>query len=138
MPVTRKNNIPDIRKLSEKLKRQLPLVIANKAKNHYLEGFRRGGGMTDKSRGGWQARKKADRQRGNRAILVKTGHLRGDLDVRRVSVTEIVLGTLDTSYGIYHNEGMDPQPLREFLGKSRALDAKIDTLIKKKMKETYG
>ena len=145
MPLKKKSTIPDLTKVTAKLKRDLPLLVANKAKNHYLEGFRRGGGMTDKSRGGWKQRKKADKQRGRRAILVKSGALRNDVDIRKTTFEEIILGTSDTIYADVHNEGLRAgrgtgfnMPQREFLGKSRALDGKINTLIKKKMKQQYG
>ena len=145
MPLKKQSNIPDIRKVSKKLRAKLPLVIANKAKNHYLEGFRRGGRMTDKSRAGWDTRKGRDKQRGNRAILVKSGALRNDLDIRKTTLEEIVLGTQDTIYASVHNNGERAgrgagfqMPQREFLGDSLSLDRKINTLIRKKMKESYG
>lgn len=145
MPIRTISDMPDLRKVSEKLKRELPLIVANKAKNHFIDGFRRGGGKTDKSRAGWQARKRADKQKGSRAILVKSGTLRNDLDIRKTTFSEIVLGTQDTVYASVHNNGERAgrgagfqMPQREFLGDSRALDAKIVTLIKKKMKQHYG
>lgn len=140
-----KSNIPDLNRVTARLKRELPPVIANKAKNHYLEGFRRGGGQTDNSKTGWKARKSMDKQRGNRAILVKSGALRNDLDVRKTTFHEITLGTQDTVYASVHNNGEMSgrgagfqMPQREFLGRSRILDGKIIVLIRRKMKKAYG
>lgn len=145
MPLSTRSDIPDLRRLTAKLKRDLPIIIANKSKNHYLEGFRRGGYMTDKSSSGWVQRKKEDRRPGRRAILVTSGALRNDLDVRKTTFEEIILGTSDTIYGSVHNNGERAgrgagfnMPQREFLGDSRSLEAKILTLIKRKMRETYG
>ena len=119
------NTIPDFERNLKKMKNVLPRQIANIAKNHYLEGFRRGGRQTDASRGGWKERKKKDKQKGRRAILVRTAALRNDIDVRRTTFKEIVLGTQDTTYGSYHNEGTEIHPQREFLGDSMILDKRI-------------
>jgi phage gpG-like protein len=120
-----KNTIPDLNKATKRLKKTLPRKIANIAKNHYLEGFRREGRQTDASASGWPARKKKDKQNTRRAILVKTASLKNDVDVRRTTFEEIVLGTKDVAYGEYHNEGTEKMPMREFLGDSKKLDRKI-------------
>ena len=138
MPLVVKNTIPDLNKAVKELKESLPRQIANVAKNHYVEGFRRGGKQTDESLAGWAQRKKQDRQKTRRAILVKTGALRNDVDVRKTTLNEIVLGTKDVDYGEYHNEGTDIQPKREFLGDSRKLDRKIVRLVNKRMDKAFN
>lgn len=126
MPLVVKNTIPNLETVVRKLKKTLPRQIANIAKNHYLDGFRRGGKQTDDSLTGWAKRKKEDKGKKRRAILVKTSALEKDLDVRKTTFREIVLGTSDdVPYGEYHNEGTDKMPRREFLGDSKKLDRKI-------------
>lgn len=136
--------IPDVSKATERFKKTLPVIIANNSKNHYLEGFRRGGKMTDKSRGGWKSRKKADKIATRRAILVKSGQLRDDLDVRKTTFEEIILGTQDIIYASVHNEGQQSgrgagftMPQREFLGQSSALDMKNNKLILRHLNKMY-
>lgn len=116
-------------------KRRIPVLIAVTVKNHFLLGFRRGGRMTDKSRYGWAKRKRNDR--GNtrrRAILVKTGALRADIKIRQKTFNRIVVGTRNIEYAIYHNEGTDRLPQREFIGQSRELDRKVINIIKSEIK----
>ena len=137
-----KGRTPDIIKASDNLKAKLPLLIANLSKNHFLEGFRKGGGQTDASRGGWEQRKKpkgkrAKRREQGRNILVDTGQLRNDIDVRRTTFQEIVIGTLNVKYGIYHNEGTEKHPQREFLGDSRGLMSKIGKLAVKEFNKEF-
>lgn len=138
MALKKTSNIPNTRITIQEFKRSIPMILANAAKNHYLMGFRKGGYQTDDSSTGWAKRKRDDKsqkRRGSRAILVKSGHLRNDFDIRRTTASEIVLGTEDTDYADYHNEGTEMHPKREFVGKSRVLDQKMDSLIKKKLKQ---
>jgi phage gpG-like protein len=146
--IRRKGDILDkkqLRKL-ENSKRKLPKIIANQSLNHYLEGFRKGGGQTDASINGWKKRKlklrdfaskgrktrqRARRQKG-RAILVDTGQLRNDLQVISRSRREIVLGTKRIPYAARHNEGLN-MPKREFIGDSRELNEKNMKRITKEL-----
>lgn len=91
---------------SKRLKSNLPVVIANMALNHFLEGFRKGGGQTDASRGGWKKRQ-FTRGKGGRATLIKSGILRRSLMVRKVSWSSITINTgqLTRTYASIHNEG---------------------------------
>lgn len=84
-------------------KKQMPLILGNIAKNHFLEGFRKGGGQTDASRGGWKERKTDP----GRAILVKSGKLRRDIKVRKATFNKIVIGTggITKDYAEAQNEG---------------------------------
>lgn len=135
--LTISSNIPDIKKAILALKRDLPYLIGNEAKNHFLEGFSKGGGQTDASISGWVKRKKnTDKnKKKSRALLVSSSHLRGDIDTRKTTFQEIVIGTQDTDYGIYHNEGRYPQPKREFLGDSMILMNKINSITQMKFKK---
>ena len=146
MALKQKGKYPDLEKRVNKFKEEIPIVVAEESKNHYLKGFEKGGGQTDKSASGWKKRKlklrdfssgrktrlKAKRQKG-RALLVDTGQLRNDIDVRKTSFNEIVIGTDATDYASFHNEGTEHLPQREIIGESRELDKKIENIIKKEI-----
>ncbi len=135
MAVQTKGKFPDIVKEFKRLQTTLPRVIANTAKNHFLEGFRTGGGKTDKSRGGWTARKQGARRNQGRAILVDSGVLRRDIDVRRTDFNNIVIGTATADYAVYINEGTDNMEAREFLGDSTELNKEVKKMIEGRMKK---
>ena len=123
----------------KKLKKELPIVLANMAKRHYVDSFRKGG-FTDASFSPWQARKSRDRSDRsrvnagrNRAILVKTGHLRNSIRVRIATFQKIEIGAYGVPYGVYHNNGEGKLPKRQFIGKSRQLDYKIKRRIRQAM-----
>lgn len=118
-------------------KRILPVLVANVAVNHFKDGFRRGGGKTDASIGGWKPRKRnRERDRG-RALLVKTGNLRDDIRTRSVSFARIVVGTRSADYSSYHNEGTSRLPQREHIGDSRVMNRKIEQLITKSLDDIF-
>jgi hypothetical protein len=137
MPLKVKNTIPDLNKAAQRIKDTLPRQIANLAKNHFLDGFRRGGHQTDSSLSGWAQRKKQDKNKKRRAILIKSSSLKNDVDVRRTTFEEIVLGTKDVDYGEYHNEGTEKMPMREFLGDSKKLDRKILKFASRQFDKEY-
>lgn len=85
-------------------KKTLPRILGNIAENHFKEGFRKGGGMTNESRGGWKKRKQPAP---GRALLVKSGKLRRDVRLRRATFNRIVVGTssMTGDYANIHNEG---------------------------------
>lgn len=126
-----------IQKLNQ-LKSNLPIFIANDVENHFLDGFRKGGGQTDA--GMWRPRR-GDRDSG-RAILVKSGDLRADIKRREVNFKRIVVGTRNIAYAAVHNEGGRAgrgrgftMLKREFIGKSRILESKIKFLIENELKK---
>lgn len=93
------------KRLFAQQKRTLPKVLGNQAKNHFLEGFRTGGGQTDKGR--WKPRRfSTDKTRRNlrRGILVKTGKLRRSI---RVTIATFRLTKVATNlkYAATHNFG---------------------------------
>lgn len=147
MPLKKQSNIPNLEDVAFKIKKTLPRIIGQMALRHFLLGFRKGGFQTDASSSGWQQRKKKTKKR-RRAILVKTGALRRDLDIRKTTFNEIVIGTQDTIYASVHNDGETinrrrkngtqynvKMPKREFLGRSRKLDIRVQNKIKKTLKE---
>ena len=115
----------------------LPLLIGKTAQNHFVEGFRKGGGQTDASLSGWVQRKtknKSDRRNPNknRAILVESSHLMRSVRLLEYTFQRILIGTRGIIYAERHNEGID-MPKREFIGKSAKLNEKIISLITKQM-----
>jgi len=128
-----KGNFPDFKSF-EKFNRAVPLLLANEIQNHFVEGFRKGGGQTDLSRSGWQRRKAGARRNRGRAILVDTGQLRRDIQKRMVTKRKIVVGTRNAQYGIYHNDGTGTLPQREFIGVSKALEKKLTAIINREIK----
>lgn len=127
------------RKIKElqKVKANLPAQIGNIAKRHFLQSFR-DGGFTDTTLNPWAKRKaldKSDRARGdNRALLVKTGHLRGSIRVRLATFQRIEIGAYGVPYAKYHNQGTNKLPKRQFIGRSNALDKKIKAKINREFK----
>lgn len=132
------SDIPDLVKRSRVLIRRLPPIVANNAKNHFLEGFRVGGRRTDASATGWAKRKKSDKtNKTRRAILVRSGQLRNDIDVRSTAFKRIVIGTESTPYASFHNEGAKNLPQREFLGNSKKLNARLGRIINREFKKAF-
>ena len=131
-------NFRGTRQQFERFRSRIPLLVANESRNHFLEGFRRGGGQTDRSRGGWPARRppRSERQArrdSGRALLVLSGNMRSDIRVRGVSFRRSVINVVNIPYARYHNNGTDRIPQREFIGRSRALEGKIIRLIEREL-----
>ena len=129
-------NFPQKKREIDRLKTQLPRIVANEALNHFLLGFRRGGGQTDAGR--WAPRKRTARRNAGRALLVDTGALRRDVQVRLTTLKKIVIGTTRIIYARRHNEGLKGMPKREFLGDSKKLDKKVNKLILKELNNILG
>lgn len=87
------------------VKTDLPIVIGNKGLNHFLLGFRKGGGQTDKSSGGWK--KSTSPVKPSGATLVKSGLLRQAMRVKKATFNEILISTLrfTKDYAEIHNQG---------------------------------
>ena len=117
------------------MKRTLPIVVANAAKNHFLEGFRKGG-FTDEGFDPWVKRKTKAKRNAGRAILVDTGHLRRSIRVISASFDKIEVGSTGTKYASRHNQGLDGMPKRQFIGKSGQLRKKISKIIQNKIKDS--
>jgi len=118
----------------EVFKRTAPRVIAEQSKNHFLEGFRKGGGQTNDSKSGWAARKNNAQRNSGRAILIDTGSLRRSITVLKATWQSIIIGTTRIPYADRHNEGITDKlgramPKREYIGDSDELDKKNKDLI---------
>jgi phage gpG-like protein len=112
----------------QRTRQYLPILVGNQAKNHFLRGFRNGG-FTDATLEPWAARKKADKNPKPRAILVKTGHLRGSIRVKVATFQKIEIGAYGIPYAVYHNQGVGKMPKRKFIGESKTLNRNIRALI---------
>jgi hypothetical protein len=108
-------------------------LIAEESLNHFLEGFQKGGYMTDASKSGWKRRKNDEDS--TRAILVKDGDLWRDIDVQTVTNDLIVIGTKRIPYAAAHNEGLRitrrnfTMTKREFIGPTKALEVANENIV---------
>ena len=132
----------EIQRNKKLMKTQLPLRLANTVQNHFLRGFDRGGGSTDASIGGWKPRKrsrsaKVRKRSVGRAILVDRGFLKEDIKKRKISFSNVTVGTRKIPYAGYLNEGTSKMPKREFMGDSRVLERKIEMRIKAEMDKLF-
>ncbi len=130
-----KFNLPNTTEING-IKKSLPMKLANITKNHFVEGFRKGGGQTNKSRSGWK--KLADKtskykRKDNKpdSILIDSSALMKDIDKRKVTFSTIIVGTssLTDNYADIHNEGLGKTPQREFIGNSNLLEYNIEKKI---------
>ena len=128
---------------SKTMKNELPRWIGITAKNWFTKGFRQGGGQTDASSSGWDARKKADVGK-KRGILIGKGRgtLRHSIRVLQSTFSRIIIGSTGLPYARIHNEGLQGKAWgkhsfkmtkREFIGKSTKLETVIKARIKQKM-----
>jgi phage gpG-like protein len=135
-----RGNWPNFKTNLELVQKTLPPILANEAKNHFLEGFRQGGKQTDASAAGWKTRKKEYGKRGrrsNRALLIDTGSMRFDLKVRQISFKKIIVGIRNIPYAVYHNDGTDRMPQREIIGHSKKLERKLLSDILQEFKKVF-
>ena len=118
-------------------KRVLPYKIANIVKIHFIAGFRKGGGQTNKSLSGWKAlsEKYAARKRKDSrptSININSGDLMGDIDKRHTNFGNIVVGTsTDVPYAEHVNDE------REFIGKSTVLEKKVKLQIETEINKIF-
>lgn len=129
-------------KAFHKFKEEAPKAIANQSKNHFLEGFRKGGGQTDDSKNGWRAREKTAKRNVGRAILVDTGALRRSINVIKATWKEIIIGSVGVVYAARHNEGIIDRlgramPKREFIGDSKVLNEKNKKTLSKLLGKVF-
>ena len=122
------------------LKKDLPVKIGNIAKNHYVKSFR-DQGFTDEKLNPWASRKRPSRSdkrnRGNRAILIKSGQLRRSIRVGRATFNRIEVGSYGIKYARFHNRGEGNLPVRKFVGSSQVMNQKIIMKIRKEVKDIF-
>ncbi len=133
-------NFKQTRAKYNEFKRRIPNLVANASRNHFVDGFRKGGGQTDRSRSGWKPRRPARSERqarrdSGRALLVLSGNMRSDLRVRGVSFRKSVVNIINIPYAKYHNEGSGKIPQREMVGRSKPLERQNRILIERELKK---
>ena len=131
-------------------KRRLPIVLGNIAKNFFLEAFRKGG-FTDVGFKRWkQRRKRLGRGRTSptlkeAATLVQSGKVKRSIRVRPATfrITRIFTNVV---YAAIHNFGLQglafgkasfKMPEREFMGKSKVLERKLERRILKEIDKAF-
>ena len=105
-------------------------VIAVEAERFHAENFR-AEAFIDNPPQKWQPRKKADKNKSKRALLVKTGTLKGHALKGRVKADAVEF-VFPLEYERVHNEGLRAgrgagfqMPKRQFVGESQVLTDRI-------------
>jgi phage gpG-like protein len=110
------------------------ILIGNEAKNFFVNSWRLQG-FDDKSVQKWVARKKQDKKRAGRAILVDSGDLRRSIIREPVNKSQLsVKISTDVPYAKIHNEGLTMKnggkmPKRQFMGDSYKLNELCKKII---------
>jgi phage gpG-like protein len=121
-----KFNFDKIGERVAQMKRDLPRVLANDTKNYFTQNFKKqewnGTKWAEVERrkpdtNAYKYPKKGADSRHGRAILVKSGNLRRDVgnSLERAD-WDMIKFTVRNDYGIYHNEGGENLPKRQFMG----------------------
>lgn len=109
------------RKISkfERLRFELPKIIANDSVRFFLDGFNKQG-FTDSAFAGWKPRKGTQSGRNaTRKILVDTGALRRSVSNSvKTASWELIRFQVELPYAAYINKGTDKMPQRKFMGTS--------------------
>jgi phage gpG-like protein len=134
----------DRRKLN-RLKSDMPEVIATMAVGWFQDSFKKQG-FTDRKFKRWKKRKpNAPRNKG-RAILTDTGDLKRSIRKTRVSFRRITISS-KLPYSAIHNEGLMGKawgkhpfkmPERRFIGESEKLNRKTLKFIYKSIDKALG
>jgi phage gpG-like protein len=105
------------------------ILIGNEAKNFFVNSWRLQG-FEDRSVQKWVARKKQDKKRAGRAILVDSGDLRRSVIREPVNKSQLsVKISTDLPYAKVHNEGIGKMPKRQFMGDSYKLNELCKKII---------
>jgi len=143
-----KFNFDKIGKNLERLKHELPKVLANDTKNYFVEEFNKqewngtAWEQVQRKIPGTKAykypKKGADARHG-RAILVKTGKLRRDVvnSLERAD-WDMIRFKVKNDYGAYHNVGTDKIPQRQFMGDTPKLRQRQLDKIKSYMQRIWA
>lgn len=86
----------------QRMNKDLPVIIGNMALNHFTKSFV-DGGFTDSHLVRWPKRNRID---AGRAILVKSGALKGAMKLSRATFNSIVISNR-TKYAAVHNYGLE-------------------------------
>ena len=130
-----KFNFDKLVKNMERVKRELPVILANEAKDSFLDNFSKQG-FNGKP---WAAPKRLGKkgsQRNNSATLVQSGRLRRSVanSIKEVTADKIKLSidADEVPYAGVHNSGLRAgrgkgfiMPQRKFMGHSTELDRRL-------------
>ncbi len=96
------NNLNDLQSRFKQLLLYAPGMLGNDAVNFFLDSFKRQAWLGNRLEP-W-AKRRVNKRRPGRAILVDTGRLRRSIRITRVSQGNVYIGT-DVPYAKAHNEG---------------------------------
>lgn len=120
----------------QRIIKRLPREVGNEALLFFLNLFKQ-----EESPEGqpWQQRKvDGDGARSSRrSLLVQSGRLRKSIRLTKVTSNSVTIGS-NVPYGKYHNEGTKNIPQRQFIGKSTALNRRLQRMIKANMRIEYN
>ncbi len=133
-----KFNFDRVLKNMERLKRELPIVIANDTQNFFTRSWDKQG-WEDAGLKTWAPRAKETKKTMGKKIMISTGKLRravqNSIREKRFDKIRLVIDGGSIPYAARHNYGTDGMPQRQFMGDSKALRkmqiAKIKTYIDK-------
>jgi phage gpG-like protein len=134
-----KFNFDEISARFEKVKIELPKIIANDTKNYFVESFNK----QQWDGKAWEPRK--DKKDEGRKLLVKSARLRNDLINSNKSATwQSIKFTIDNPYAQVHNDGLKSgrgsgftMPKRQFVGHTKELTKRQLNKIKSYMKRVW-
>lgn len=87
------------------VKKQLPRVLGTTAANYFIDSFKRQG-WRDRSLSPWAKRKDQGKKNKGRALLVRSGRLRGSIRITEAIWARTVVAT-SVLYALAHNEGVN-------------------------------
>lgn len=119
-----KFNFNRVRQNFERVKRELPILVANDTQNFFAKNFSNQG-FDDGGLKPWLKRKKETKKTIGKNILVGTGKLRRAVQNSSREKTwdkiRFVIDGGSIPYAKVHNEGSDKMPQRQFIGDSKTL-----------------
>jgi phage gpG-like protein len=138
-----------VKKRFEDAKKRLPRQIADESRSFFMKSFEQQGFNNSGSVSKWREVQrripgtnpyKYPKTRGlsrrTKSILTGTGRLKRSLRIMQLSFAKSVIAT-DVPYAIYHNEGSKYQRKRRFMGNSRALNLRVQNLIKLRLQGVF-
>lgn len=120
------------------------VLIGNEAKNHFVKSFK-DGGFTDSALKRWKPRKKNDKRRPGRGVLIDSGDLRRSIRRKGFSrrALEVIIAT-DLPYASVHNFGERSgrgagfkMPKRQFIGHSKRLNRNVERIIVRNLDKIF-
>ena len=115
--------------------RKLGLEVKNEAHEWTQKAFERGG-FSNKGFEAWKPRKRKDKRRPGRALLVDTSIMKNSTKgrLRKKQSGFAVVVSSPRRYAARHNYGLRGMPKRKFVGRSARLEKRILIMIKKALR----